>query len=120
MTSERELIEAAPGPWFAERLRELAVYIAPLGSKSGDTRWKTAETMRDAADEIDALRAGLVQCGRAMAIVVEGDAMVLHRDTKCKHGRYTFQGCESCTDAVLNPALESARAILKRDTSHDR
>ena len=76
--------------------------------------WRTEEA------KCDALSACLVQCERALAIVVEGDPMGVPKNTKCKHGRYTFEGCESCTDAVLNPALESARAILKRDTSHDR
>lgn len=41
----------------AERLREVAVRIAALGSRSGDTRWEAAQLMRQAADEIEALKA---------------------------------------------------------------
>ena len=49
---------------------------------------------------------------RALATVVEGDPMGVPKNTQCRHGRYTFEGCESCTDAVLDPALEAVRAAL--------
>ena len=49
---------------------------------------------------------------RALATVVEGDPMGVPKNTQCRHGRYTFEGCESCTAAVLDPALEAVRAAL--------
>lgn len=38
---------------------DLAVRVAPLGSKSGDTRWEAAQMIRAQAAEIERLRAEL-------------------------------------------------------------
>lgn len=42
---------------IVERLQENAVYVAPLGSASGDARWTAAQALREAATIISELQA---------------------------------------------------------------
>ena len=63
---------------------------------------------------VEALR----EAERALATVVEGDPMGVPKNTQCRHGRYTFEGCEACTDAVLDPALEAVRSTLRAQEAH--
>ncbi len=51
------ITSAAEMEKLAGELRQHAVYLSPIGSFSGDTRWQAAELMRKAAGAIDALRA---------------------------------------------------------------
>lgn len=46
---------------IVERLQENAVYVAPLGSASGDARWTVAQALREAATIISELQADSIR-----------------------------------------------------------
>ena len=75
-----------------------------------------ARLIAAAPDLLEALTA----CVEAMAIVTEGNPMGVGKNSKCAHGRYGFEGCESCTDNTLDPALEIARAAITKATESKR
>jgi hypothetical protein len=73
---------------------------------------KRIATAALAASGADRMREALEACVKAMAIVTESNPMGVGKNDKCAHGRYGFEGCESCTDNTLDPALERARQAL--------
>lgn len=76
-----------------------------------DPDWIAYREAIATAREVEGLRAALQKCADAMALVTEGNPM--GKNDKCEHGRFGFEGCESCTDSALDPALDAARAALK-------
>lgn len=73
-----------------------------------ESRWNTRQDTNLAR-----MREALEKAEAAMAVVVEGSPMGNVRGANtCKHQRYSWEGCENCTDDVLAPALETARQAL--------
>jgi hypothetical protein len=74
----------------------------------------TSETKIEFGVKLFRIKALLKEAGEAIRMVVEDDVqktegVLSRKNNKCVHGRYGYEGCDSCIAEFLSPTLTKLR-----------